>query len=218
MQEGDRAVGDRASQEEGAESGVQPALHPRPFPNQAPVHRTWRRVVLKLSGEAFSGDEPLGISPDVVVHIAEQIVAALRRRFARLDETVKLLHKTGTVFRRPGSDSIDKLTQAITSEFSRLKAAGDDLIISPKEISPCQRDPLWFWAPTWLSACVSYAVIGREQLKEHCPGDLRFTRQERINRFETIIQRSHGVWVPATEDSGETLPRPIAHFAAGIKA
>jgi uridylate kinase len=34
-------------------------------------------VVLKLSGEAFSGDEPLGISPDVVVHIAEQIVAAV---------------------------------------------------------------------------------------------------------------------------------------------
>src|SRR5881227_4116194 len=44
----------------------------------APVHRTWHRVVLKLSGAAFSGDEPLGISPDVVAHIAEQIAAAVR--------------------------------------------------------------------------------------------------------------------------------------------
>src|SRR5437763_14238082 len=43
-----------------------------------PVHRTWHRVVLKLSGAAFSGDEPLGISPDVVAHIAEQIAAAVR--------------------------------------------------------------------------------------------------------------------------------------------
>jgi uridylate kinase len=40
--------------------------------------RTWHRVVLKLSGQAFSGDEPLGISPDVVAHIAEQIAAAVR--------------------------------------------------------------------------------------------------------------------------------------------
>src|SRR5690242_3348033 len=42
------------------------------------MHRTWHRVVLKLSGAAFSGDEPLGIDPDVVAQIAEQIVAAVR--------------------------------------------------------------------------------------------------------------------------------------------
>ena len=41
------------------------------------LHPSWHRVVLKLSGAAFSGDEPLGISPDVVAHIAEQIVAAV---------------------------------------------------------------------------------------------------------------------------------------------
>ncbi|HLH57509.1 MAG TPA: UMP kinase [Streptosporangiaceae bacterium] len=34
--------------------------------------------MLKLSGEAFSGDEPLGISPDVVAHIAEQIAVGVR--------------------------------------------------------------------------------------------------------------------------------------------
>jgi uridylate kinase len=44
----------------------------------ATMHRTWHRVVLKLSGAAFSGDEPLGIDPDVVAQIAEQIVAAVR--------------------------------------------------------------------------------------------------------------------------------------------
>ncbi len=42
------------------------------------AHPPWRRVVVKLSGEAFSGEEPLGISPNVVHHIAEEIVAAVR--------------------------------------------------------------------------------------------------------------------------------------------
>jgi uridylate kinase len=43
----------------------------------APLHPAWRRVVLKLSGQAFSGNEPLGIDPDVVSHIAKQIVTAV---------------------------------------------------------------------------------------------------------------------------------------------
>jgi uridylate kinase len=42
------------------------------------VHPPWKRVVVKLSGEAFSGEEPLGISPDVVYHIANEIVATVR--------------------------------------------------------------------------------------------------------------------------------------------
>jgi uridylate kinase len=44
----------------------------------AVVHRPWRRVVVKLSGEAFSGDEPLGISPRVVQRIATEIVAVVQ--------------------------------------------------------------------------------------------------------------------------------------------
>ncbi|HLI36241.1 MAG TPA: UMP kinase [Streptosporangiaceae bacterium] len=35
-------------------------------------------MVVKLSGEAFSGTEPLGISPDVVAHIAAEILAAVQ--------------------------------------------------------------------------------------------------------------------------------------------
>jgi uridylate kinase len=42
---------------------------------------SWRRVVLKLSGKAFAGSEPLGISPDVVVHLAKEITAAAREGF-----------------------------------------------------------------------------------------------------------------------------------------
>jgi uridylate kinase len=42
------------------------------------AHPVWRRVVVKLSGEAFSGAEPLGISPDVVYHIAGEIVTAVK--------------------------------------------------------------------------------------------------------------------------------------------
>ena len=38
----------------------------------------WHRVVLKLSGEAFAGGAGLGISPDVVSHIAREIREALR--------------------------------------------------------------------------------------------------------------------------------------------
>jgi uridylate kinase len=41
-----------------------------------PVHPAWRRVVLKLSGQAFAGGESLGISPDAVVHIAKEVLAA----------------------------------------------------------------------------------------------------------------------------------------------
>jgi uridylate kinase len=42
------------------------------------VHPPWRRVVVKLSGEAFSGEEPVGISPDVVYRIASEIVAVVQ--------------------------------------------------------------------------------------------------------------------------------------------
>jgi len=38
----------------------------------------WRRVVLKLSGEAFAGGEGVGIAPDVVLHIAREIREANR--------------------------------------------------------------------------------------------------------------------------------------------
>ena len=41
-------------------------------------HRRWNRVVVKLSGEAFAGNEPLGISPDAVAHIAAEVVSAVR--------------------------------------------------------------------------------------------------------------------------------------------
>jgi uridylate kinase len=42
------------------------------------LHPSWRRVVLKLSGGLFAGAEPLGISPDVVAHLATEIIAAVR--------------------------------------------------------------------------------------------------------------------------------------------
>ncbi|HEY7324959.1 MAG TPA: UMP kinase [Streptosporangiaceae bacterium] len=37
--------------------------------------------MLKLSGEAFAGSEPLGIAPDVVIHLAKEITAAAREGF-----------------------------------------------------------------------------------------------------------------------------------------
>jgi uridylate kinase len=49
-------------------------------PDEAPpdwLHSPWQRVVVKLSGEAFSGEEPLGISPSVVQRIAREIVAVV---------------------------------------------------------------------------------------------------------------------------------------------
>jgi uridylate kinase len=38
----------------------------------------WKRVMLKLSGEAFAGKEPLGIDPAVVAHLADSIAEAVR--------------------------------------------------------------------------------------------------------------------------------------------
>ena len=38
----------------------------------------WRRVLLKLSGEAFAGDGALGVDPDVVASIARQIADVVR--------------------------------------------------------------------------------------------------------------------------------------------
>src|SRR5246500_716818 len=43
------------------------------------LHPSWRRVVLKLSGGLFAGAEPLGISPDVVAHLAAEIIAAMKQ-------------------------------------------------------------------------------------------------------------------------------------------
>jgi uridylate kinase len=73
------AIGDPAPKDPGAffvptatasvatAHGEAEALHPR-----------WKRVVLKLSGEAFAGTEPLGISPDAVAHIATEVVSAVK--------------------------------------------------------------------------------------------------------------------------------------------
>ena len=41
-------------------------------------HPPWQRVVVKLSGEAFAGTEPLGISPDAVAHIAAEVASAVK--------------------------------------------------------------------------------------------------------------------------------------------
>ncbi len=56
------------------------AAEPMPAPPPLPegAHGSWFRVVLKLSGEAFAGGQPPGIDPDAVIHIAEEIAAAVR--------------------------------------------------------------------------------------------------------------------------------------------
>jgi uridylate kinase len=38
----------------------------------------WKRVILKLSGEALAGGEPMGIDPEVVGRMADDIVAAVK--------------------------------------------------------------------------------------------------------------------------------------------
>jgi uridylate kinase len=41
-------------------------------------HHQWRRVLLKLSGEAMSGGTGLGVDPDVVARLAEQVAVVVR--------------------------------------------------------------------------------------------------------------------------------------------
>jgi len=73
--------------DDSTEGGAGPAPVISAVPEEAPVYRTvggdrvhrpWRRVVVKLSGEAFSGDDPLGIDPDVVYQIASEIVSVVQ--------------------------------------------------------------------------------------------------------------------------------------------
>jgi uridylate kinase len=59
----------------------QPGLEPGGRSANGAARPAWRRVVVKLSGEAFAGGEPLGISPDVVIHVAKEITAAAREGF-----------------------------------------------------------------------------------------------------------------------------------------
>jgi uridylate kinase len=58
-------------------NALPPAEVPEGDVRNGRAHRPWGRVVVKLSGEAFSGDEPLGISPTVVKRIAKEIVAVV---------------------------------------------------------------------------------------------------------------------------------------------
>lgn len=74
------AVRDAASAGDGSAAvtnGQPPAEVPQGDARNGRAHRPWGRVVVKLSGEAFSGEEPLGISPTVVKRIAKEIVAAV---------------------------------------------------------------------------------------------------------------------------------------------
>jgi uridylate kinase len=48
------------------------------YPLPAPDGHGWRRVLLKLSGEALAGKGALGVDPDVVARIAGEIAAAVR--------------------------------------------------------------------------------------------------------------------------------------------
>ena len=72
----------------------EPDAEPGPGPVPAAPRPGWRRVVLKLSGEAFAGGEPLGISPDVVIHVAREITAA-----ARLGYEIAAVVGGGNMFR-----------------------------------------------------------------------------------------------------------------------
>jgi uridylate kinase len=56
-----------AASSSSASSSASPSVH----------SHGWRRVVLKLSGGAFSGSEALGIDPGVVQHIAKAIAEAV---------------------------------------------------------------------------------------------------------------------------------------------
>ncbi len=48
------------------------------FPPPAQDGHGWRRVLVKLSGEALAGNGALGVDPDVVARIAGEIAAAVR--------------------------------------------------------------------------------------------------------------------------------------------
>jgi uridylate kinase len=54
------------------------AVFPAPEPKPERDGHGWRRVLVKLSGEALAGKGALGVDPDVVARIAGEIAAAVR--------------------------------------------------------------------------------------------------------------------------------------------
>ncbi|MQA05528.1 MAG: UMP kinase [Streptosporangiales bacterium] len=49
-----------------------------PYADSEPSHTAWQRVLLKLSGEAFAGPDPLGIDPATVESIADAVAEVVR--------------------------------------------------------------------------------------------------------------------------------------------
>src|ERR1700759_2480334 len=60
-------------------------------------HPSGHREVLKLSGGLLAGTDPLGISPDVVAHLAAEIIAAVKDGVQ-----VAAVVGGGNMFRGPG--------------------------------------------------------------------------------------------------------------------
>ena len=91
------------------------------------AHSPWGRVVVKLSGEAFSGDEPLGISPSVVQRIAREIVSAVSEllqpgRLPQIQQRAASMHNRA-VFEIP--EIFEKILsngslQSVTSERTAI--------------------------------------------------------------------------------------------------
>jgi uridylate kinase len=68
------AIGDPGPHETAGVAGVAEVTNGA----RGEFHPPWNRVVVKLSGEAFAGKEPLGISPDAVAHIASEVVSVVK--------------------------------------------------------------------------------------------------------------------------------------------
>ncbi len=68
------SAADAYQENPGSQVMAGPGLRPL---DTEPAHRQWKRVVVKLSGEAFSGHEALGISPDVVFRLAKEMAAVV---------------------------------------------------------------------------------------------------------------------------------------------
>lgn len=86
---------DDRRQGDGADSGADPSLGDAPTFVPGTRAGRWRRIVLKLSGEAFAGASSYGIEGSVVRRIAEDIVE-LRREF---DVDVAVVVGGGNIWR-----------------------------------------------------------------------------------------------------------------------
>src|SRR3979411_2414801 len=97
-----------------------PIIAPKPSPVTARVEPAYKRVLLKLSGEALMGDDAYGINREVIDRIVAEIAEVVR-----LGVEIAVVIGGGNIFRgvAPGAAGMDRATAGYMGRLATLMNA-----------------------------------------------------------------------------------------------